>query len=121
MIIGRFTLEPDTGIYTGQIRTLSLHRETVSICPSARRSGRDPDYRVRLDRDDSTSEIGAAWKRTSGAGRPYLSVLLDDPAFNAPCDAALFIDPDGRSARLFWTHPDHARPGDPPGASVVAR
>jgi uncharacterized protein (DUF736 family) len=121
MIIGRFTLEPETGIFTGHIRTLSLHRETVSICPSTRKSGRDSDYRVRLDRDDSTSEIGAAWKRTSGAGRGYLAVLLDDPAFNAPCDAALFFGADGRTAKLIWARARHSPHVEPRDASRVAQ
>jgi uncharacterized protein (DUF736 family) len=120
MIIGRFTLEPETGIFTGHIRTLSLHRETVSICPAARRSGRDPDYRIRINRDDSDSEIGAAWKRISEAGRSYLSVLLDDPAFNAPCDAALFFDDVG-TAKLVWARAQRSPPVEPMDASRVAR
>lgn len=121
MIIGRFTLDPETGVYSGEIRTLSLCRETVSICPEARRSGRDPDYRVRLDGDDPASEIGAAWKRVSGAGRAYLSVLLDDPAFDVPCDAALFFDADGRTAKLIWARARHVAHGGPADASRVAR
>jgi uncharacterized protein (DUF736 family) len=118
MIIGRFTLDPETGVYSGEIRTLSLHRETVSICPAARRNGRDPDYRVRLDRNDSTSEIGAGWKRRSGAGRAYLSVLLDDPAFDAPCDAALFFGEEG-TAKLVWARRRNCRVSS--DASLVAR
>ena len=34
-------------------------------------------------------EFGAAWKKTSGEGREYLSVKLDDPSFPAPIYATL--------------------------------
>jgi uncharacterized protein (DUF736 family) len=36
-----------------------------------------PDYRVLT----GTTEIGAAWMKTSAEGNPYLAVRLDDPSF----------------------------------------
>jgi uncharacterized protein (DUF736 family) len=43
-------------------------------------SKKAPDYRVLT----GTTEIGAAWKKTSAAANPYLAVRLDDPSFPAP-------------------------------------
>jgi len=50
--------------------------------------------------DDDAFEIGAAWKKTSERGSPYLSVVLDDPAFSARLDAALFTNREEGTAWL---------------------
>jgi hypothetical protein len=44
-----------------------------------------PDFRLQAAGHD----IGAAWKKTSEAGREYISVTLDDPSFPATVYARL--------------------------------
>ena len=48
------------------------------------------------------NEFGAAWKRTSSAGREYLSVKLDDPSFSAPIFASL-IETENDGFVLIWS------------------
>ncbi len=48
-------------------------------------------------------EFGAAWKKTSGEGRNYLSVKLDDPSFPAPIYATLVEGEDEGSFSLIWS------------------
>jgi uncharacterized protein (DUF736 family) len=47
-------------------------------------------------------EFGAAWKKTSGEGRDYLSVKLDDPSFPAPIYATLVEEEDDTHG-LIWS------------------
>ncbi len=51
--------------------------------------------------DTTKAEIGAAWKATSKAGNPYISVKLDDPSFPAPIFCRLVESEKGHS--LIWT------------------
>ena len=64
-----------------------------------------PDYRVTVDGTPGAIELGAAWKRTSEAGRDFLSVSLDDPALAHPLSAALMPAEDGAGAILIWSRP----------------
>ena len=47
-------------------------------------------------------DIGAAWKKTSEAGREYLSVTLDDPSLPAPIYARL-IEGENGTHDLIWS------------------
>ena len=47
-------------------------------------------------------DIGAAWKKTSEAGRGYLSVTLDDPSFPATVYARLIEGVNG-THDLIWS------------------
>ena len=58
-----------------------------------------PAHRVFV----AKAEIGAAWAKTSKAGRDYLSIKLDDPSFTAPIFASLFADEDGMTFNLIWS------------------
>ena len=49
------------------------------------------------------TEFGAAWRKTSGAGREYLSVKLDDPSFPAPIFASLVAVEGGDGYALIWS------------------
>ncbi len=58
-----------------------------------------PDYRVFAGQ----IEIGAGWKKTSGTGREYLSVKLDDPSLPAPIYASL-VEAEGEGEfTLIWS------------------
>ena len=50
-----------------------------------------PDFHLQA----AGHEIGAAWKKTSEAGREYLSVSIDDPSFPATVYARLIENEDG--------------------------
>ncbi len=87
--IGTFTADKDG--YTGTIRTLTLNVK-VKLVPNDKGSSENaPDFRLQA----ASHDIGAAWKKTSEAGREYLSVTLDDPTFPATVYARLIEEEDG--------------------------
>ncbi|MBG5153594.1 DUF736 domain-containing protein [Pseudomonas aeruginosa] len=94
--IGTFTAEKDG--YTGQLRTLTLNVKAKLIPNDKGDTENAPDFRVQAAGHD----IGAAWKKTSEAGRPYLSVSLDDPSFPATVYARLIEGEDG-THDLIWS------------------
>ncbi|GAJ95541.1 hypothetical protein RRH01S_12_00980 [Rhizobium rhizogenes NBRC 13257] len=51
-------------------------------------------------------ELGAAWQKTSGEGRDYLSVKLDDPSFPAPIYATLTEVEGEDGLQLIWSRPN---------------
>ncbi len=109
MIIGNFTYDKAKDTYTGEITTLTLHRSKVLLRRAQGKNGKGPDYRVIVEGKPGAVELGAAWKRTSEAGRQFLSVRLDDPALSHPISAALMAAEDGAGAILIWSHPTKRR------------
>jgi uncharacterized protein (DUF736 family) len=94
--IGLFT-KGDNG-YTGTLKTLILNVK-AKITPAERENEKAPDYRIFAGQ----TEFGAAWKKTSNAGREYLSIKLDDPSFPAPIYASL-VEAEGQDAyALIWS------------------
>lgn len=96
MIIGKFTLHGD---YTGSIACFGLSIYGVTMRPVPQQKKGTPDFVVIAD---SGAEIGAAWKKTSKAGKPYLSVKLDGPILPEPIHCALTGQKDG-SYDLIWS------------------
>src|SRR4051794_15136831 len=96
--IGTFTRSGTT--FSGTVRTLSINAKTT-IKPADKASDKAPDYRIFANQ----VELGAAWKKTSGEGREYLSVKLDGPSFPAP-------DGGGSMCRKFLT-------SDPPRLELM--
>ena len=94
--IGTFTADKDG--FTGTLRTLTLNVK-VKLIPNEKESENAPDYRVQAA---GGFDIGAAWKKTSQADRPYLSVSLDDPSFPATVYARLIENEDG-THDLIWS------------------
>jgi uncharacterized protein (DUF736 family) len=96
--IGTFTAEKDG--FTGQLRTLTLNvKVKVKLIPNDKGDTENaPDFRLQAAGHD----IGAAWKKTSEAGRPYVSVSLDDPSFPATVYARLIENEDG-THDLIWS------------------
>ncbi len=90
--IGTFTRSGDS--FTGAVKTLS-----ITIKPADKASDKAPDYRIF----QNGVEFGAAWKKTSGEGRDYLSVKLDDPSFPAPIYATLVEAEEPGSYALIWS------------------
>ena len=95
-IIGTFTRAGDS--FTGTIKTLSINAKTT-IKPADKVSDKAPGHRIF----QGSVEFGAAWKKTSGEGRDYLSVKLDDPSFPAPIYATLVEGEEAGSYSLIWS------------------
>ena len=97
--IGTF-LKSGDGSFIGEIITLSVQTNNVRIVPEATHTVENsPTHRIMVGR----AEIGAGWAKTSGDGRAYLSLTLDDPSFIAPIYANLVEDPDGKAHTLIWS------------------
>ncbi len=94
--IGTFTKSGDT--FSGSVKTLSINAKTT-IKTADKASDKAPDYRIFA----GSVEFGAAWKKTSGEGRDYLSVKLDDPSFPAPIYATLVEGEEAGSFSLIWS------------------
>jgi uncharacterized protein (DUF736 family) len=94
-IIGNFT-KSENG-YRGWIKTAAVSVKT-RITPAASENDKAPEFRIFSGR----FEFGAAWKRTSSAGREYLSVKLDDPTFPTPVFATL-VDTEDDGLLLIWS------------------
>ncbi len=104
--IGTFT--KDGAGFAGTIQTLTLNAK-VTFEPQEKRSDNAPDYRVFHITDGFTSEIGAAWKKTSKENAEYLSVSLDDPSFPEKINARLVKTGSEQGHTLFW---ERARPNN---------
>ena len=96
--IGTFTKTSDGSGFIGMVKTLSLNVK-AKIAPADKDSDKAPDYRIFA----GTTEFGAAWKKTSNAGREYLSVKLDDPSFPAPIYASLVVVEGTQDFTLIWS------------------
>jgi uncharacterized protein (DUF736 family) len=100
MIIGNFQQQDDG--YTGNVRTFGFGAD-VRFTPNPAKTGNAPDFAVRVTSyDGSEFDIGAAWRKTSKAGKPYLSVKLDGPMLAEPVNCALTQQAEGSYA-LVWT------------------
>ena len=97
--IGTFT-KSETGGFSGAVKTLTLNVK-AQFRPAEKTNDKAPDFRIFAGQ----TEFGAAWKRTSSAGREYLSVKLDDPSFPAPVFATL-VDTEDDGSVLIWSRRD---------------
>jgi len=94
--IGTFTAEKDG--FTGTLCTLTLNIK-VKLVPNDKGDKENaPDFRVQA----ASHDIGAAWKKISEAGRPYVSATLDDPSFPAMVYARLIEGEEG-THDLIWS------------------
>ncbi|MGJ8513595.1 DUF736 domain-containing protein [Carnimonas bestiolae] len=91
--IGTFTAYEDG--YTGTLRTLTLNAMLVPNDKGDNESA--PDFRLQA----ASYGIGAGWRKTSEAGRPYVSVTLDDPSFPANVYTRLIEGENGTHV-LIW-------------------
>ncbi|MGV7186989.1 DUF736 domain-containing protein [Xanthomonas axonopodis] len=94
--IGTFTA--DKNGYIGTLHTLMLNIKVKLVPNDKSDSEKAPDFRVQAAGHD----IGAGWKKTSEAGRDYISVTVDDPSFPAPIYARLLESEDG-TYDLLWS------------------
>ena len=94
--IGTFTKSENS--FSGQIKTATLNVK-AKFAPAEKDNDKAPDYRIYA----STTELGAAWKKISNAGRDYLSVKLDDPSVPAPIFASLVAVEGKDDFALIWS------------------
>jgi uncharacterized protein (DUF736 family) len=104
------TFKKDGAGYAGSIETLTL-RAKLTFEPNTKKgdSSKAPDFRVIQIAEDFTSEIGAAWTKTSKEGAAYLSVSIDDPSFPEKINCRLVKTGSEQGHTLFWERP---RPDD---------
>lgn len=108
--IGRFVGTPEG--YLGEYWTLTLNTELCLIAVAPGGPETMPDYRVYIGSDDQGAEVGAGWKKVGERAGPYVSLLLDDPAFVRPIRANLIhSDMDG-AHYLLWTRRTRQRRED---------
>jgi uncharacterized protein (DUF736 family) len=100
-VIGTF--QHYKGRYLGSVRTLTIDAK-VEIVPSELTGEREPQHLVMA----GTAQVGAGWNRTTGDGREYISIKLDDPSLPAPIFANLV--PKGDLHHLIWARPDRTKP-----------
>ena len=83
--IGTFTRDGDG--FAGFVSTLSFRCEARFVANADKRSENSPDYFIKA----GDCDLGVGWRsRAKGkAGKPYVRVILDDPAFPAPVEAVL--------------------------------
>ena len=104
MIIGNFTNNEAQDTYTGELATLEVGARKVVFRPIEAKTDKAPNYRVIGLSKTGDVEFGAAWKKRSEEGRPYLSVKLDDPALAQPVNCALVESGDERDEFiLVWS------------------
>lgn len=111
--IGTFTKSGDG--FTGAVKTLTLDVK-LKITRAEKENEKAPDYRIFAGQ----TELGAAWKKTSGAGREYLSVKLDDPSFAAPIYASL-VEVEGGDAPPHLVPPQQRLTRNDRGAPTIVR
>ncbi|MEQ8165801.1 MAG: DUF736 domain-containing protein [Nitratireductor sp.] len=105
--IGHFT-RTKSG-YTGRIHTLTLDCELTLLPTESSDTENAPDYRVHRSNgfgSEVDPEVGAAWKRTGEKAGDYLSLQIDDPAFDRPIRANMFqLDAENDTWTLQWNRP----------------
>ncbi|MGV2052485.1 DUF736 domain-containing protein [Agrobacterium sp. 22-209-1] len=96
--IGTFSRTENGSAFAGSVKTLNLNVKSVKFVPAEGENENGPDFRVFA----GATEFGAAWKKQSSQGNPYLSVKLDDPSFPAPIYASL-VETDSEDMVLIWS------------------
>ena len=115
MIIGTFRQDGD--IYIGSIYNIGFGVPWVTFNPVPAKQGNGPDFVVfgAPYEEHGGVEVGAAWAKTSKAGKAYLSVKLYGPTLTAPINCALTKQQDGSHA-LVWNR--EARKDDEQSAAA---
>jgi len=98
------TFKKDGAGYAGTIETLTL-KARLTFEPIEKRGDSAPDFRVFQLTEEFSSEIGAAWKKSSKEGAEYLSVSIDDPSFAERINCRLVKTGSEQGHTLYWERP----------------
>jgi uncharacterized protein (DUF736 family) len=117
MIIGKFTQHGE--VYAGSLYGIGFAIQHVVFSPAAAKQGNGPDFLVTgaSYEGEPETDLGAAWAKTSKAGKAYLSVKLDSPVLVTPINGALTRQQDGSYA-LVWNRKE-AKAGELPAEADV--
>src|SRR3954453_21482921 len=118
VIIGKFTQKGEG--YGGNLYGIGFAISYVEFSPVSAKQGNGPDFVVfgASHEDEPEIELGAAWAKTSKAGKAYLSVKLDSPVLVTPINGALTRQQDGTYA-LVWNRKE-AKAGELPAETEEA-
>jgi uncharacterized protein (DUF736 family) len=111
MRIGTATRNQD-GSYTLHIHTLTVSLELLMKTNPGKTKPKAPDYRIQTYThiEGQTLDVGAAWSKTSDAGRPYIQFRLEDPFLQRPVFGNLVDEADELVA--YWSKPNKAPAND---------
>lgn len=112
MQLGIFTKDKKSGVFTGDIKTLTNAIDSITVVPITKR-GEGPDYRVH---GPNGSDFGAGWNKIAKeTNKPYISLTLRDPSFNngEPLYPILIEGEDAQFV-MAWDTPDPERAAAPP-------
>jgi uncharacterized protein (DUF736 family) len=85
--------------YYGFLRTATVRAPIQIVKADERKNEQSPTHSVLL----GGKQVGAGWQKTSKAGRSYLSVKIEDPAFAHTLNAAVVSSADEDAHRLVWS------------------
>jgi len=104
MKIGDFVKDGDA--YVGELSGFAVNCFGLRFVPVTDKKGDSaPDFIV-TGKEEATAnefEAGAAWRKTSKQGKPYLSVKLDGPALPQPIQCALIRTTAEGGYALVWS------------------
>src|SRR3546814_16109816 len=87
--IGYVTRDPDTDVYKGQIRTLSIRTDVAIVPNRAKSAPKQPDYRLL----SGPVQLAAGWIRTGErSGKDYVSRAIGAQEFG-PCSTLCITCP----------------------------
>jgi len=112
MQLGIFTKDKKTGVFSGDLRTLTNAINGITVTPIQKRGSDGPDFRVQ---GPNGSDFGAGWsKLAKEGGKPYISLTLRDPSFNNGDPLyPILIEGEGEQFVLAWEAPDPERASRP--------
>lgn len=101
--VGQLTYSNQDGYqkFEGAMTTLKLNIPLEILPNNETGSVKSPTHRVySLGPSGISAEIGVAWKRDAtrgpNAGKPFLSIVLDDPSLDKAIDLVAFPNQDDR-------------------------
>lgn len=93
-----------SGTLKGTVQTMLMVSRPIELRPIEQANANAPSYRAYLAQTDI--EIGAGWTKTGkDSGKPYVSVMLDDPTLAAPVYCTLTAEKDADTFALYWERP----------------
>jgi uncharacterized protein (DUF736 family) len=98
------TFKKDGAGYVGVIETLTI-KAKIAFKPVDNKSDSGPDFRVFQETETFSSEIGAAWRKTSRENAEYLSTSIDDPSFAERINCRLVKTGSEQGYTLYWERP----------------
>ena len=95
------------GSFSGTLILPSLNGAKILFAPVEKQSDKGPAYRISI----GGFEAGAAWMKTSKAGKAYISAKLSEPSFHGGSIYPVLVKSDTAGYLLEWNpQPRKSRP-----------